>query len=62
MKKALADETKRVNQWLVEGRLRISYGWIKLGNRLMNSADCTVATAKSTFRSRHSGFWPVEYQ
>jgi hypothetical protein len=28
----------------------------------MNSADCTVATAKSTFRSRHSGFWPVEYQ
>ena len=51
-----------MNQLVVEERLRISYGWIKVGNRLMNSAAVMVATVKSTFRSRHSGFRPVGYQ
>ena len=59
---ALADKTKEMNQLMVEKRLRISYGWIKVGNRLMNSAAVTVPTAKSTFRSRHSGLWPIGHQ
>ena len=62
MNKAFADETKKMNQLMVEERLQISYGWIKVGNRLMNSAAFTVATVKSTFRSRHSVFRPVGYQ
>ena len=60
--KALAHETMKMNQLVVEERLRISYGWIKVGNRLMKAPAFTVATVKSTFRSRHSELRPVEYQ
>jgi len=42
--KALADETKRVDQPAVEGRYRISYGWMKSGKRLMNIADFAAVT------------------